>query len=73
MIDGSWSVGADFQNQLKFVKNLLNQYGGISQTGAHAALLVISTSPKIEIGLKKYTDGDAFEAALSNVSTISVE
>lgn len=67
MIDGSWSVGSDFKNQLSFVKNVVDEFGGVSSSGAHAGVLVISTSPTVEINLNSYYDNNAFMNAVSSV------
>ena len=68
MIDGSWSVGSTFNKQLLLVNKVVNEYGGISKTGAHAGVVMITTNPSVKISLKDYTDNDAFTAAVLGVS-----
>ena len=67
MVDGSWSVANTFRNQLSLVKKVVDSYGGISEGGAHAGVLAITTNPTVKISLRGYNN-DAFMTAVSRVS-----
>lgn len=72
MVDGSWSVGGQFRTQLKFVTNVVDKLGGISQDGVHASVVVTSTSSKVHIGLNSFSDNNQFKNAVRLVSAILI-
>ncbi len=69
LVDGSWSVGGQFNKQLRFVTNVVDDIGGISQNGVHAGLVIISTSPRVQISLDSYSDNRQFKNAVKGVSS----
>ena len=70
IVDGSGSVGTNFQKQLTLVNNIVEFFGGVSQTGARAGLSIISTNSEIAIRLSDYVNKFEFRDAVSNVSAI---
>ena len=71
MVDGSGSIGDLFTGQLQLVTKIVDKLGGISSSNVHASVILVSTSPVLEIGLRDYLTNNAFKKAVSNVSSIT--
>ena len=72
IVDGSGSIGNEFNKQLQLVNDILKKFGGISRSGIHAGLVVISSNSDIHIRLNDYIRTDDFVAAVKKVGFIFI-
>ena len=69
LLDGSASIGDDFQRQFSLVSHVVDHFGGVSNA-VHAAVVVISTRSTVEIRLNDFTDNEKFINAVKNVGFV---
>ena len=66
LVDGSASIGRDFNRQLTLINHVVDYFGGVSKS-VHAAVVVIATRSTIEIRLNDFDTQAEFKDAVQKV------
>jgi len=69
LLDGSASIGRDFNRQLTLINHLVEYFGGVSKS-VHAAVVVIATRSTVEIRLNDFESQTKFKDAVQKVCIV---